>query len=85
MHRKTNFLVNLYGDNKYSDSGSDSVCGSHAWAGAETDILTESSNMTFNTHAHTRVTFSNRQLNSKFMFKDIDPTEFYGNSKPKSE
>ena len=24
MHRKTNFLVNLYWDNKYSDSDSDS-------------------------------------------------------------
>ena len=26
MHRKTNFLVNLYWDNKYSDSDSDSEC-----------------------------------------------------------
>ena len=25
VHRKTNFLVNLYRDNKYSDSDSDSV------------------------------------------------------------
>ena len=30
MHRKTNFLVNLYWDNKYSDSDSDK-CILHTW------------------------------------------------------
>ena len=84
-HRKTNFLVNLYGDSKCSDSGSDSVCGSHAWAGAEMDILTESSNTTFSTHAHARVTISNRQLSSKYLCSRTSNQQLYSNSKPKSE